>query len=309
MDAQGQLTLSGLLLLGKSIQRYRPVFTMKCISFVGNSVGTTEFRDKMPDREMEGNLLHQYNAAMSFINRNLKSIQVEQNFNSIARLEIPLDVFVETLANALIHRDYYQNAPIRLFIFDNRIEIHSPGILPDSVTEESIKQGISKPRNQLLFDNAKYLLPYTGIGSGIVRAMKSYDHITFENNYTKEEFIVTVVRQEIPEDSDYDESKSDYDSDYDEQKSNYDGNYDEQKSNYDGNYDEQILTFALIPKNRKEIMDLIGISTQTKNYEHHIVPLLKKGLLAMTLPDKPKSKNQKYVTTERGEALLKKTMN
>ncbi|MDR0865135.1 MAG: ATP-binding protein, partial [Candidatus Symbiothrix sp.] len=39
MDAQGQLTLSGLLLLGKSIQRYRPVFTMKCISFVGNSVG------------------------------------------------------------------------------------------------------------------------------------------------------------------------------------------------------------------------------------------------------------------------------
>jgi predicted HTH transcriptional regulator len=273
----------------------------------------------MPDREMEGNLLHQYNAAMSFINRNLKSIQVEQNFNSIARLEIPLDVFVEILTNSLIHRDYYQNAPIRLFIFDNRIEIHSPGILPDSVTEESIKQGISKPRNQLLFDNAKYLLPYTGIGSGIVRAMKSYDHITFENNYIKEEFIVTVIRQEILDD--YDERKSDYDNDYDERKSdydmeksnydgNYDSNYDAQKSVHDGVYDsvhdEKILTFALIPKSRKEIMDLIGLSTHTDNYEHHIVPLLKKGLLAMTLPDKPKSKNQKYVTTERGEALLKK---
>jgi predicted HTH transcriptional regulator len=138
MDAQGQLTLSGLLLLGKSIQRYRPVFTVKCISFVGNSVASSEFRDKMPDREMEGNLLHQYNAAISFINRNLKSIQVEQNFNSIARLEIPLNVFVEILTNSLIHRDYYQNATVRLFIFDNRVEIHSPGILPDSVTEESI---------------------------------------------------------------------------------------------------------------------------------------------------------------------------
>jgi hypothetical protein len=150
------------------------------------------------------------------------------------------------------------------------------------------------------------LLPYTGIGSGIVRAMKSYDHITFENNYTKEEFIVTVIRQEIPEESVYDESNSDYD----EEKSNYDGNYDAQKSVhdgvYDGVYDEKILTFALIPKNRKEIMDLIGISTHPKNYEHHIVPLLQKGLLAMTLPDKPKSKNQKYITTERGEALLKK---
>ncbi|KAA6326805.1 hypothetical protein EZS27_024139 [termite gut metagenome] len=119
MDGKGQLTLSGLLLLGSSIQRHRPVFTVKCISFVGNSIATSEFRDKMPDREIEGSLLHQYNAAISFITRNLKSIQVEENFNSIARLEIPLDVFVEILTNALIHRDYYQNSPIRLFIFDD----------------------------------------------------------------------------------------------------------------------------------------------------------------------------------------------
>ncbi len=71
---------------------------------------------------------------------------------------------------------YYINSPIRLFIFDNRIEIHSPGILPDGVTEESIKQGISVPRNKLLFENAKDILPYTGIGSGIMRAMHSYDN-------------------------------------------------------------------------------------------------------------------------------------
>ena len=81
---------------------------------------------------------------------------------------------------------------------------------------------------------------------------------------------------------------------------NHVGNYD---SNYDGNYDK-ILTFAITPKSRKEIMDLLGISVQTKNYEHHIVPLLEKGLLAMTLPDTPKSKNQKYVTTEKGRKLL-----
>ena len=284
MDANGRLMLSGLLLLGKSIQQYRPVFTLKCVSFVGNSVAATEFRDKMPDRELEGNLLHQYNAAISFINRNLKSIQVEQNFNSIARLEIPMDVFVEILINSLIHRDYYQNSAIRLFVFDNRIGICSPGILPDSVTEESIKQGISKPRNQLLFDNAKYLLPYTGIGSGIIRAMKSYDNISFENNYTKEEFIVTIRRQE----------------------DNHDSYYDSYRGNYEGNYDEKILDFTLNPKNRKEIMGLIGISAQTKNYEQHITPLLKRGLLIMTLPDKPKSKNQKYVTTEKGKEFLEK---
>jgi len=196
MDEAGQLTLSGLLLLGKSIQRYKPVFTVKGVSFVGNSVAGTVFRDKLPDREVEGNLLKQYESSISFFNRNLKSIQVEKDFNSIGQLEIPLEVFVETLTNAFIHRDYYINAPIRLFIFDNRIEIHSPGILPDSVTEQTIKQGISVPRNQLLFDNAKYLLPYTGIGSGIMRAMKSYDKIVFENNFDTEEFVITILRDE-----------------------------------------------------------------------------------------------------------------
>jgi predicted HTH transcriptional regulator len=194
MDEAGQLTLSGLLLIGKSIQRYRPVFTIKGVSFVGNSAATTEFRDKLPDREVEGNLLKQYEASISFINRNLKTVQVDKEFNSAGQLEIPLEVFVETLTNALIHRNYYINSPIRLFIFDNRIEIHSPGILPDSVTEEIIKQGISVPRNQLLFNNAKYLLPYTGIGSGIMRAMKSYDKIIFQNNVATGEFVITILR-------------------------------------------------------------------------------------------------------------------
>ncbi|MDR1343323.1 MAG: putative DNA binding domain-containing protein [Prevotellaceae bacterium] len=194
MNNAGQLTLSGLLLLGKSIQRYNPVFTVKGVSFVGSSVGTNEFRDKMPDREVEGNLLKQYEASISFINRNLRTVQVEKEFNSAGQLEVPLEVFVETLTNALIHRDYYINAPIRLFIFDDRIEIHSPGILPDSVTETNIMQGISVPRNKLLFDNAKHMLPYTGIGSGIVRAMKSYDKLLFRNNTTTEEFIITIMR-------------------------------------------------------------------------------------------------------------------
>ncbi|KAA6326806.1 hypothetical protein EZS27_024140 [termite gut metagenome] len=165
-----------------------------------------------------------------------------------------------------------------------RIEICSPGILPDSVTEDSIKEGISKPRNQLLFDNAKYLLPYTGIGSGIIRAMKSYNHITFENSYTKEEFVVTVHRREIDEESVQDKPKSVSDGVH--------------------VYEEKILAFSVTAKSRKEIMDLIGLSTHSDNYERYMLPLLKTGLLAMTLPGKPNSKNQKYITTEQGKKLL-----
>jgi len=200
LDNKGQLTLTGLLLLSKSIQHYCPVFTVKCVSFVGNSLGGMQFRDKLSDREMEGNLLTQYNTAISFITRNLKTVQVEKEFNTLGQLEIPLEVFVETITNALIHRNYYINAPVRLFIFDNRIELHSPGILPDSVTEENIKEGISVPRNKLLFDNAKFLLPYTGIGSGIMRVLQSYDKISFKNNFVTEEFVITMTRDELLED-------------------------------------------------------------------------------------------------------------
>ena len=194
MTTNGCLTLAGLLLLGKNILKYRPLFTVKGISFVGNTIAGTEYRDKLQDRELETNLLGQYNATMSFINRNLRSIQVDDEFNSLPQLEIPQSVFVELLVNAFIHRDYYQNASIKVFIFDDRIEIVSPGILPDSVTETALKQGISKPRNQLLFDNARFLLPYTGIGSGIIRAIQNYSFISFENNYNTEEFKIIMLR-------------------------------------------------------------------------------------------------------------------
>ena len=198
-EKTGQLTLSGLLLLGKSIQRYRPAFTIKGVSFVGNGVAATEFRDKLPELEVEGSLLKQYIASMSFINRNLKTVQVEKKINSAGQLEISSEVFIESLTNAFIHRDYSINLPIRLYIFDNRIEIRSPGVLPDSVTAETIIHGISAPRNQLLFDNAKYLLPYTGIGSGLMRAKKIYDKIIFKNNIVTEEFVVTILRDEVIE--------------------------------------------------------------------------------------------------------------
>jgi predicted HTH transcriptional regulator len=53
--------------------------------------------------------------------------------------------------------------------------------------------------NKLLFENAKDILPYTGIGSGIMRAMQSYDKISFKNDFVREEFITTLKRDEIPD--------------------------------------------------------------------------------------------------------------
>ena len=219
----GSLTVAAMLLFGKYTQRWLPMMTAKCICFAGNSVGSKVFRDKVNDADMEGNLLHQYDTIMDFFTRNLHNVQVGDEFNSMGKLEIPYTSLVEFTVNSLVHRSLNMKAPVRIFIFDNRVEIHSPGALPNGLTIDDIKAGTSMPRNMFLFNNAIYLLPYTGVGSGITRALDEDINVTFMNNDKAQEFVITVWREESNEV----EKKSNQV----EGKSNQVGNQVEQKSN------------------------------------------------------------------------------
>ena len=212
----GTLTVAAMLLFGKYTQRWMPMMTAKCICFAGNSVGSKVFRDKVNDADMEGNLLHQYDTIMDFFTRNLHNVQVGDEFNSMGKLEIPYTSLVEFTVNSLVHRSLNMKAPVRIFIFDNRVEIHSPGALPNGLTIDDIKAGTSMPRNMFLFNNAIYLLPYTGVGSGITRALDEDINVTFMNNDKAQEFVITVWRGESNEV---------------EEKSNQVGNQVEEKSN------------------------------------------------------------------------------
>ena len=89
-------------------------------------------------------------------------------------------------------------------------------INPGEVSGNDIKAGTSMPRNMFLFNNAIYLLPYTGVGSGITRALDDDVNVTFMNNDKAQEFVITVWRGE---------------SNQVEGKSNQVGNQVEQKSN------------------------------------------------------------------------------
>ena len=219
----GSLTVAAMLLFGKYTQRWMPMMTAKCICFAGNSIGSKVFRDKVNDADMEGNLLHQYDTIMDFFTRNLHNVQVGDEFNSMGKLEIPYTSLVEFTVNSLVHRSLNMKAPVRIFIFDNRVEIHSPGALPNGLTIDDIKAGTSMPRNMFLFNNAIYLLPYTGVGSGITRALDEDVNVTFMNNDKAQEFVITVWRGE----SNQVEKKSNQV----EGKSNQVGNQVEQKSN------------------------------------------------------------------------------
>ena len=230
ISPDGTLTVAAMLLFGKYTQRWMPMMTAKCICFAGNSIGGKVFRDKVNDADMEGNLLHQYDTIMDFFTRNLHNVQVGDEFNSMGKLEIPYTSLVEFTVNSLVHRSLNMKAPVRIFIFDNRVEIHSPGALPNGLTIDDIKAGTSMPRNMFLFNNAIYLLPYTGVGSGITRALDEDVNVTFMNNDKAQEFVITVWREEsneVEEESNEVEGKSNQV----EEKSNQVGNQVEQKSN------------------------------------------------------------------------------
>ena len=167
-------------------------FSVQCVSVNSTNLKGTEFIDNEP--AFGGNLKEVFDQTISFIDRNLKKIQLGESFNSATVWEIPYEVFEELIVNALVHRDYFVNTSIKVILYSDRIEIVSPGKLPNSLTIDNILNGISIPRNPILQTFSQHVLPYKGLGTGIVRAISMYPNIKFDNQQQNERFIVTIKR-------------------------------------------------------------------------------------------------------------------
>ena len=284
----GTLTVAALMLMGSYPQRWLPAFTVRCVSFIGNSIGGTEFRDKSGN-DADGNAVHLYNYIISFLTRNLRKKQVEKDFNSQGELEVSIASLSEIVTNGILHRSYVIEAPLRVFIFDNRIEIHSPGLLPEGVSMESIKHGASVPRNKLLF-----------------------------NHETLNEFVVTVERRNVGET----DAKNDRDNDRDDRdkidredrdkmlenndlknshsleidREDRDNQTEKQHVSYKSlsGVQKNVIQFCSIPRSAREILEHVGYAYNSTNIANQIKPLVEYGFIEMTEPDKPNSKNQKY---------------
>ena len=204
----------------------------------------------------------------------------------------------------------------------------------DDISKQ-IKAGTSMPRNMFLFNNAIYLLPYTGVGSGITRALDEDINVTFMNNNKAQEFVITVWRGESNEV----EEKSNQVGNEVEGKSNQVGNEVEGKSNQvqdsdtrlrhpntkldtsendlDTDHDtfvedhdtkrvpltnkqKDIVNFCSVPRTSREILERAGVVYHTKNIAKYITSLVAAGYLQMTNPENPTASNQKYkkVTTK-----------
>lgn len=304
----GSLNLAGLMLFGEQPEFLKPAFVIKAMAFPGNKMTTETYLDS---EDIDGPLPQQFHDGMGFIMRNIKKLQGDQSVNSTGEPEIPRIVFEELLVNALIHRDYFISSSIKLLIFDNRIEITSPGHLPNHLTTEKIRTGNSNIRNPILASFvAKKILPYRGLGSGIPRALEDWPDIEFTDDREKCEFTATISRRSTGVVNGVATEQAT--GQVREAKSGLAGQVTEQAAEQLTGVvtevvDENIIRLLRVIKGemkRKDIQDALDLKHEDYFRETYLTPALNDGYIEMTIPDVKTSPNQKYRLTAKGSKAL-----
>ena len=272
-------TLAAVLNFGLYPQGYFPQLAITAIVVPGVEIGdlaegNTRFLD---NKRIEGTLPDMLTEALSFCKRNMKVKTVfdPETAERVDRPEYPIEAIREAVLNALIHRDYSpytEGTPIQIDFFTNRLEIHSPGGLYGRLTVEELGHGRPDLRNPALATMAEFLLKtenrYSGIPT-IRREMKKagLPAPVFQNR--RNEFVVIFYNSQA-----------------------------KKENAPDREADKDILVFCRTPRSRREIADFLGLSSVSYAITQYVQPLVDAGELKLTIPERPKSTHQMFVTSD-----------
>ena len=198
LDEAGKLTNAGALLADDSPMRQSRIF---CTRWNGLTM-TNGLGEAIDDIELEGSVIGQLQDAVTFIRNNSHKRWWKENDHREELPDYPERAVTETVANAIIHRDYMQmGSEIHVDMYDDRLEIYSPGGMMDGKLIQQLNPLTvpSKRRNPLLADFFSRLGLMERRGSGmrkIIDAYKQYEHLTTyhapEFNSNSSEFHVTL---------------------------------------------------------------------------------------------------------------------
>jgi len=188
-------TITGMLFFGKEPQKFLPECRIICANINGTDIGDSYLEIK----EVLGTIPNIISNVESFLKNNLREEHNIMDFRPETEYEIPLTALREAVVNAIAHRDYTISGPIRIILFTDRVEIHSPGKLPNTVTVESMKVGGSHVlRNPTIYNILAKMKMVTDLGSGvrrIIKLVKEYTNKEVELIPTENEFIVKIPRK------------------------------------------------------------------------------------------------------------------
>lgn len=190
------LTVAALLCFGKNPQRHLYHSRFSALRFMGNEVG-----ESMADtQELSGPLSQIIDGAASFGIRNTPTTAHIEGIVETEHPQYPRAVLRELIVNAVVHRDYsLEGSQIRLVIFDHRLELYSPGRLPNGMTLENLRYFNHVARNPLIVQYLSRLGYMRDFGTGIprvIRLMRDHNGTAPEFQLIGEEFVTRLYSPE-----------------------------------------------------------------------------------------------------------------
>jgi ATP-dependent DNA helicase RecG len=287
----GTLTYAGLMFSDECPLLQSRVF---CTHWDGlNKSGGLD--DAADDKEFEGDLISQLMSSHEFVKMNSKVRWKKMPDHRVNKPDYADRAVFEALANALMHRDYsIIGSEVHVDLYDDRLEIYSPGGMPDGtlIQERDIEEVPSTRRNPIIAEIFHRLDFIERRGSGLnkirnetanlygytddfaprFKSTQTAFHVILKNmNYSSAISAVEVSTEVTTEDSTEVKLAA-------------------EKLN-------GLLDFCAMERSRKEMQEFCGIKSDEYFRKKIVTPMLALGLIRMTVPDKPNSRNQKYVRT------------
>ena len=272
ISQDGFPTLAGIMLLGEYPQEFFPQLSVTAMVVQGKEIG--ELGDDgerfIDNKRIEGTISQMLESTLAFVRRNMKvkTIVIEEGFRS-DKPEYPIKAVREIILNALIHRDYSvhtERSPVRLVMYEDRLELENPGGLYGRITIDDLGKAAADTRNPYLAGALEILIDtenrFSGIPTVIAELKKAgmpAPVFIDRRGVFKVVFYKNAVIQ-----------------------------------NKDAEIEQEILNYCIAPRSRKELADKFGFEAPSYFIKKYISPLIDEGKLRMTIPDKPKSKFQKY---------------
>lgn len=276
ITVDGVPTLAGVMTFSKYPQGYFPQLCITAVCIPGLEMGDTDdeqvrFTD---NRRITGPISEMLSEAVEFVRRNSRYKTIIDRYGKrIDKEEYPIKAVREAVLNALVHRDYSiytENVPIRIEMYSDRMEIISSGGLYGRITIDSLGKVRPDTRNAALANMLEILHITENRYSGIPTICREFKQAglpapIFE--VRRGEFTV-IFKNDI-----YKSSLS--------------------EKGYGSAKD--IIAFCSIPRSRDELQKFTGYS-RYYTMSKIVQPLVDSGKIVLTIPDKPKSAKQKYVS-------------
>jgi len=283
-------------------KRLFPYAKIECARFKG-----TETKVFLDQTTVEGPVHASVGPCLAFIKRNVALGSSIGEIYREDRWEYPLEAVREAITNAVVHRDYaILGSDIKVAIFDDMLEITSPGPLPDTLPPEELGTGRSEIRNRVLAPVFKDLKLIEAWGTGIQKMrneLARYPEIELVLQETGHAFQVQFRKRE--------ESSNGNAPAEPEKNAGHRTSTGQapDKHRTSSNLAPEMLNLLGFCKEQRSVKDMMAFlelrhrETFLKNY---LSPLMGNGLVMMTIPDKPKSPKQKYVITPKGREKVRK---